>query len=107
MHGRDISSIVGSMPVFAAIYVFTKYCLTTPRSIIAASFVATPSVSNSLEPDLPYVLARSRRVKPSLNIFLPKEPSRNDIFCWIDDALSAVRRGETSRDVTLVSTTIL
>ena len=107
MQGRDISSMVGFIPVFAAMYVFTKYCFTTPFSITAVSFVATPSVSNSLDPDLPGVLARSRSVKPSLNILSPAEPSRNDIFCCIDAALRAVRIGETSRDVTLVSTTIL
>ena len=107
IHGREMSSIVGSIPILPAIYVFTKYCLTTPFSMIALFFVATPSVSYILDPALPGVLAMSISVMPSEKIFLFRLPSRNDIFCWMDEALSAVRIGEIRRDVVLVSTTIL
>ena len=75
--------------------------------MMAESFVATPSVSNSLEPFFPGVLARSISVIPSLNTFFPSESSRNDIFCWMDVAFRAVRRGDTSLEATFVSTIIL
>ena len=106
MHGRDISSTVGSISILFAIYVLTKYCLITPFSMIALSLVATPSVSYILEPAFPGVLARSINVMPSEKTFLFKLPSRNDIFCWIDEALRAVRIGDTRRDAVLLSTTM-
>ena len=69
--------------------------------------VATPSESYILEPDLPGVLALSMIVSPSENIFFSRLPSRNDIFCWIAEAFSALIRGETSLDATVPSTIIL
>ena len=46
-------------------------------------------------------------VSPSEKIFFSMLPSRNDIFCWIADALSALIRGDTSLEATVPSTTIL
>ena len=105
-HGLEMSSTVGSMPILSDWYVFVKYCFTTPFSMIGASFVATPSVSYSLEPFFPGVRARSIRVMPSWKTFVSLESSRKDIFCWIEAEFSAVRRGDTSLEATEVSTTI-
>ena len=59
------------------------------------------------DPDLPGVLARSQIVSPSGNSFWPFDPSRNDIFCCIAEAFKALMTGETRRDATVLSITIL
>ena len=105
--GRDMSSIVGAIPILFAIYVFTKYFLTTPFSMIGESVVATPSVSKSREPAFPAVRAKSMIVSPSGNTLVSRDSFRNDIFCCIEDAFNAVKRGDTRRDAALQSTTIL
>ncbi len=46
-------------------------------------------------------------VNPSLNMRLPKESSRNDMFCWIAAAFRAESSGATRREDTPASTTIL
>ena len=73
--------------------------------MIGDSFEATPSESNSLEPEQPFSLGLSTRFIQSGKTFLPSVSSMKEFFCWSEKALRAEMMGLTSLEEFSLSTT--